>query len=261
MKFEFTRHDPVLDKIILVLTLDKQKMKERILIGTELDVRFRLQGHTDTDLFCDVTRPLGTFLSGFEHDESGEWNQFALTPIRQALSTRKKMHPSLEKTACDFLAKKYLTGDPVRMYAAFRIWNGYLQARLPADRDTARDKLMEKMSLLTLAFQTEQPLRFDPDTGKPKPFHISSARFRSVPEEETRLTLWYPDNRITEECVSMHDSFYPLITYYSNRVNDFGLYFRKCKVCGKVFLAKNLRYEFCSEKCRKAQALQKQKRL
>ena len=48
----------------------------------------------------------------------------------------------------------------------------------------------------------------------------------------------------------------PLITYYLNRLYDWGLYFRQCKVCGKYFLAKSQRYELCSDKCRKAQALQ-----
>ena len=51
-------------------------------------------------------------------------------------------------------------------------------------------------------------------------------------------------------------SLYPLITYYLNRLNDWGLCFRQCKVCGKYFLAKSQRYELCSDKCRKAQALQ-----
>ena len=41
-----------------------------------------------------------------------------------------------------------------------------------------------------------------------------------------------------------------------NRLNDWGLCFRQCKVCGKYFLAKSQRYELCSDKCRKAQALQ-----
>ena len=31
---------------------------------------------------------------------------------------------------------------------------------------------------------------------------------------------------------------------------------RQCKVCGKYFLAKSQRYELCSDKCRKVQALQ-----
>lgn len=61
---------------LLVLTLDRQKMKERILIGEELQIRFRLQGYADAEVLCDVTRPLGTMLSAFEHDPDGEWNRF-----------------------------------------------------------------------------------------------------------------------------------------------------------------------------------------
>ena len=30
MDFEFVRHEPLYDRILLVLTLDRQKMKERI---------------------------------------------------------------------------------------------------------------------------------------------------------------------------------------------------------------------------------------
>ena len=40
MDFEFVRHEPLYDRILLVLTLDRQKMKERILIGEELQIRF-----------------------------------------------------------------------------------------------------------------------------------------------------------------------------------------------------------------------------
>ena len=72
MDFEFVRHEPLYDRILLVLTLDRQKMKERILIGEELQIRFRLQGYDDTEVLCDVTRPLGTMLSTFEHDSDGE---------------------------------------------------------------------------------------------------------------------------------------------------------------------------------------------
>ncbi len=31
MDFEFVRHEPLYDRVLLVLTLDRQKMKERIL--------------------------------------------------------------------------------------------------------------------------------------------------------------------------------------------------------------------------------------
>ena len=76
MDMEFNRHTPYYDRILIVLTLDRQKMKERILVGEEQQIRFRLQGSPDTDVLCDVTRPLGTFLSAFEHDPNGTWNQF-----------------------------------------------------------------------------------------------------------------------------------------------------------------------------------------
>ena len=47
-----------------------------------------------------------------------------------------------------------------------------------------------------------------------------------------------------------------LAAYYLNRVNDLRSCFRKGKVCGYVFVAKNLRYELCNDKCRKKQVLQ-----
>ena len=72
MDFAFNRHEPVYDRILFVLTLDRQKMKERILIGEEAQIRFRLQGDTDTDLLCDAIRPLGIFVKKISHRRSGE---------------------------------------------------------------------------------------------------------------------------------------------------------------------------------------------
>ena len=37
-------------------------MKERILIGEEQQIRFRLNGSQNAEVLCDMTRPLGTFL-------------------------------------------------------------------------------------------------------------------------------------------------------------------------------------------------------
>ena len=57
MENQFIRHEPCFERILFVLTLDRKKMKERILIGEELQVRFRLQGDMDADVLCDTTRP------------------------------------------------------------------------------------------------------------------------------------------------------------------------------------------------------------
>ena len=122
-------------------------------------------------------------------------------------------------------------------------------------RNAACDRFMDKMSSLTGVFHNEA-MSFDRETGKPKHFQAGSLYFKGTPSEDTRLDLWFPDNRRTEECVSAYASLYPLVTYYLNRLNDWGLCFRQCKVCRKYFLAKSQQYELCSDKCRKAQALQ-----
>ena len=112
------------------------------------------------------------------------------------------------------------------------------------------------MNGFTALFMGNPPLAFDEDSGKPKRLNISTHIYGSVPQEDTRLDLWYPDSKRNMECVSAYSSLYPLIIYYLNRLNDWGLYFRKCKICGKVFLAKSQRYGLCSDKCRKKQSLQ-----
>ena len=108
MEMEFVRHEPCYDRILFVLTLDRKKMKERILIGEELQVRFRLQGDMDADVLCDTTRPLGTFLAEFEHDPDGEWNRFGLAPLRDALHSNRWKQPALEQAAGEFLKTKLI---------------------------------------------------------------------------------------------------------------------------------------------------------
>ena len=213
MDFEFVRHEPLYDRILLVLTLDKQKMKERILIGEELQIRFRLQGYADAEVLCDITRPLGTMLSAFEHDPDGEWNRFGLMPLREALHSNRWKQPGLEQASGDFLAKKYLTGNPVRMYVALRIWNEYLKAREPRDRESACERFIGKMNGFTALFMGNPPLDFDEDTGKPKRLNIATHIYGAVPQEDTRLDLWYPDSNRNMECVSAYSSLYPLIIY------------------------------------------------
>ena len=98
MDFEFVRHEPFFNPFLFVLTLDRQKMKERILIGEELQIRLRLQGYADAEVLCDVTHPLGTMLSTFEHDPDDEWNRFGLMPLRETLHSNRWQQPAQEKT-------------------------------------------------------------------------------------------------------------------------------------------------------------------
>ena len=98
MEYDFQRHEPCFDKVLFVLALDRKKMKERIVAGTETAVRSRLRGNPDAEVICDVTRQLGTFLIEFEQDPDGEWNRLGLAPLREALHTNRWKQPELEKT-------------------------------------------------------------------------------------------------------------------------------------------------------------------
>ena len=131
MENQFIRHEPCFERILFVLTLDRKKMKERILIGEEQQIRFRLNGSQNAEVLCDMTRPLGTFLINFERDTDRDWNLYGLSPLRQALHSNRWKQPELEQAASEFLWEKYLSNDPLKMYVAFRIWNSYLLAREP----------------------------------------------------------------------------------------------------------------------------------
>lgn len=114
---------------------------------------------------------------------------------------------------------------------------------------------MGKISNLIGAFH-DGAMSFDKEDRKTETLSSWQPFFKGAPSEDTRLDLWFPDNQRTEECVSAYASLYPLITYYLNWLNDWGLCFRQYKIYGKYFLAKSQRYELCSDKCRKAHALQ-----
>ena len=256
MEIQFTRSAPCYDRLLFVLSLDRKRMKERILIGDAQQIRFRLEGSEDASVLYDVTRPLGTLLVDFEHDEDGTWNRLGLMPLHDALHTNRWMQPELERRSGDYLRGRFQSGDPVAVYLAARVWNGYLLAREPRDRDAACDRFMAEMSVLMAALHGERPLELDAETGRPRTIDLSARFYGHVPAADTQLDLWYPAGKRVTECVAAYASFYPLITYYLNRLNDWSLCFRRCKVCGRVFLAKSQRYELCSDKCRKAQALQ-----
>ena len=99
-------------------------------------------------------------LSAFEHDPDGEWNRFGLMPLREALHSNRWKQPGLEQASGDFLAKKYLTGDPVRMYVALRIWNEYLKAREPRDRESACERFIGKMNGFILGWVVQLQIGF-----------------------------------------------------------------------------------------------------
>lgn len=145
----FVRHQPCGDRIVFALTLDRKKMKERIMVGKADQIFYGLNGNTDAELPCDMTRLLGTFLTDFENDMQGDWNRFGIMPLYEALHVNRWKQPELEQQAGDFLRKKYAVLDPVRQYVAVRIWNEYLKTREYRERDAASEQFVSRMGKLT----------------------------------------------------------------------------------------------------------------
>ena len=245
MKYTFGRHDPIPDSIIFVLILDIKRKKERILIGSENCIALRLNGSEEDNIFYDRTAPLGSLLMNFHQDTNRTWNQYGFMPFWDALHSNRWKQPELEKTGFDFLRSKFENGYPLDIYAALRISDGYLRARLPRDRDRAADIFNLEMSPIKdgLMDWTDEKIR------TPKEFYADSA-FSKTP---VKIDLWYPTGTPEPECVIAHDSILPVINFYHSRLLAAGQNIRKCKVCGRYFLAESLKYELCSEKCRKEQ--------
>ena len=115
MENQFIRHEPCFERILFVLTLDRKKMKERILIGEEQQIRFRLNGSQNAEVLCDMTRPLGTFLINFERDTDRDWNLYGLSPLRQALHSNRWKQPELELSLIHiFSFSIWCLSEPVR---------------------------------------------------------------------------------------------------------------------------------------------------
>lgn len=80
-----------------------------------------LNENRDAEFFCDVTRPLGTFLIDFENDMQGDWNRFGIMPLYNALHVNRRKQPELEQQVGGFLKEKYATLDPIRQYLPFTL--------------------------------------------------------------------------------------------------------------------------------------------
>ncbi len=246
MEYHFARQEISGDRVLFALSLDKKSAKERILIGTEIEITKRLWNDPDAEIFYDETRPLGTLFMNYRQDKADGWTERGFMPLWNALHTNRWKQPELEQLAADFCTEMYQSGDPLSIYTTIRLWDGYLRARQPRDRDTAAEVF--KLDLIRLispisAYSQEKLL----DRDCADEIRQSGG--------EMKLDIWYPP-KMDIECVTAYGSFLPVFLYYHKRLTEWSLYFRTCKVCGKIFLAKSLKYTICSDKCRRKRGTQ-----
>ncbi len=244
MEFDFTVKKPLSQPIVLMVSLDKARHKERVIIA-ETDYLLSRRGV----VYYDETKPLGNFLVHFESDAGSQWN-LCVMDLYQSYGKIFRQWSDAE-TAAEFLRGKFEEGNASAKYAALRIWNEYLLCLY--DRNQDKKAFQYTAQLLTRPFQ--HYLHHKPWDKLP-----DDIINRSLSIEDSRISLLYPYARQKAEYAVVQNSLQPLLYYYMRRLADWGLRFRQCKVCGKYFLAESQKYMICSAKCRKIQGKDNKRR-
>ncbi len=245
MDFNFTIRDMNLERIVFVLTLDRKKMTERIVIAETGEAILRLEQNAG-NVFYDQTRPLGELLTGFEADPDRRWNANAarLHESYGKVFPFERARWKTVKPCADFLREKYESGEPSSMFAAIRTWEAYLNCFHMShgpERFLERTLPLYKPFSRSLGLWQERPASALSDAARPA---------------DSQVELWYPAKKRPFECVAAYSSFQPLIYYYLHRIEEWRFAFQECKACGRIFLAKSRHREICGEGCRKAQAIE-----
>lgn len=243
MGYIFSR-EPDMERVVFALHLDRKKNTERIIVGTEYEAQRRMENPRSGDVFYDATRKLGELLVQFPQDPDAHWNIH--------LSELKDSYRNLTQTSRwskaephrKFLEAQYGTGDPVLMFMAVRAWQYYL---LGYSKNHGPDYFDDYRAMLT------RPLRSFNEYNPLWSFSLKSIAVSSVRDEDEKLQLMYPSRHRNQEYALATFSFFPLFYYYMARLQDWGLLFLKCEICGTRFLAINRHYKFCGDECRKEQ--------
>ncbi len=239
-------------KLAMVVT----KNAERVLIGTEVDIKRQLEGKEDANLVYDETRPFGTLLFSLDTDPKGGW----ATAVYMLMEAQKLMHtpavsriaskstaPDFEKIALDILSEKCDSEDPICQFVAMRIWYGYwIHRGKKSPYDCAQ--FLQSMQNLIRPFSSHH-------NYAEEMIHVTSNNsiFHHTKELEPcdrQLVLYHIQNEVDQDCVLVDESLIPLEKYYLSKFDKWKKYIVRCKICSRLFMADTLRYELCSDECR-----------
>ncbi|MCL2634982.1 MAG: hypothetical protein FWD34_10800, partial [Oscillospiraceae bacterium] len=126
--FEFTNDNRGLTNTVFMLTLDKKKRTERVIIGEAGAIKLQLERNVG-DVLYDKTRPLGRLLLDFEADPDKEWqlNASYMADNFAGWTPTKNVKSKALKPYIDFLQQKYENSEPTAMFAAVKTWEIYWQ--------------------------------------------------------------------------------------------------------------------------------------
>ena len=238
------------------LALVAEEDFERILIGTEENIRLSLSGQHNTDLFCDSIRPFGTFLLETDPTPNASWKTavFSLLEAQRILhSVDIKDHFAkenvlfYEQQAQDILAEKFDSEDPICQFVALRIWYGYWFYREKRNADDCELFLGSMQNFIRPFSYTSHYIE---DRSR---VTASNAIFRHPREIATcdgERTICHLAGTTDSEYILVDKSLIPLEKYYIAQFNKWAKYLISCKICGRFFFADSLKRELCSQDCR-----------
>lgn len=228
---------------------------ERVLVGKQLDIQYKLQGADVSGILYDETRPFGSFLLMLDDDREGKWNT-ALSYLMEAraildksgayrLLNNEEDPKMLENEAMYILADKFECGDLISKFVALRIWCGYWEIRGNKKQHDFEQFFSKAQTLV-------------------RPFNVSGPNL----EERIELTPEHPIFRYAKElnvrdknserfaisenvdCIIVQDSLLPIKKFYADKIRTMKKHIMKCELCSQFYIADSEKFQYCGDKCK-----------
>lgn len=252
MKQNSTQNNiPVVDNCVLAIHQNTVTQKELLVLGGFAAVKSYILGNKNAEVIT-MQRPLGSFAA-----DCFTPVPTAMADLRVALCDNlgKQKTPQFEASV-QFLDELYLSDNFSHKFLAIRLWNVFLQTSALAQQkkrsqaeDDYLDAFLNRIETLTLPFRTnlEAEIFHFQRTNPKAPLSLADSSYYKHPVS----LLWANDTAVTEYAVSA-DSLMPLLFYSLRQIYKSHLYFQRCKVCGRLFLAKTANIDtLCSDACKR----------
>lgn len=234
--------------IIMAVKLDIEKRTERVLIGTEAQVRKALEGEIEQNLLYDAERRLGQLIFDFEEQRKSEWTSYVIYPMLQALRS-KNSKVVWEGPLWDHLIEQAESDNAVSVYTAHNAILYYGLERAVPLRDSVVDIFERRMMGLVNPYWGSL---LDAEDGGVLTYAqekiekmMRGWRF----DVEVDVRLWLPWDKCDQEVAVADANLLPMIRYYLQTLKDSGCHLRICDCCGSRFFAASGHYTLCGKEC------------
>ena len=234
--------------IVLAVKLDVEKRTERVVIGTEAEVRKALEGDTKQELLFDAERRLGQLIFDFEAQNKDEWNHHVIYPMTQGLRN-KRNKVVWEGPLWDRLIEQAESDNAVSVYTANHAILYYDIERAVPIRDSVVDIFERRMMGLVNPYRG--PL-LDAEDGCDllKAQEKIEKMMRAWKfDADADVQFWLPWDKCNQEVAVADSNLLPVIRYYLKSLEESGCQLRICDCCGSRFFAASGHYTLCGRGC------------